>query len=113
MPSDVWTQWERLIGSGEAEPLDVIALAQRLHRYLEAVEKSAVKAARAGGASWQDIAEAAGTTRQSAWEKWKGMQRLTESAPDRFDSEIIALQQVTANELKARAEERRRRRNAG
>src|SRR4051812_5341694 len=96
MPSELWSRWETVVGSGKADPLEVISLAQRLHRYLEAVEKSAVKAARSGGASWQDIAEAAGTTRQSAWEKWKGMQRLTESAPDRFGSEIIEIQQGVA-----------------
>src|SRR4051812_25678611 len=100
MASELWSHWETVVGSGQADPLEVISLAQRFHCYLEAVETSAVKAARAGGASWQDIAEAAGTTRQSAWEKWKGMLRLTESAPDRFGSEIIGLQQgVAAKEL--------------
>ena len=88
MPNEVWSRWEEVVGSGTADPLELISLAGRLHRYLDAVEAAAVKAARAQGATWQEIADAAGTSRQSAWEKWRAMRRSAELSRDRFGSEL-------------------------
>lgn len=97
--SGMWDEWDGLISSDSPDPLQVIAMAARYHRYLSAIEERAVEAARAGGATWQDIAEAAGTTRQSAWEKWKAVRRLTEADQDRFAPDVLSAQQQALAEL--------------
>src|SRR5688500_4577427 len=64
------------IASGEdverwrRDALTELVAVQNLRGGLDRNELSAVKVARAAGASWTDIATAAGITRQSAWEKW-------------------------------------------
>ena len=95
----VWDAWESAISSPDPDPLQVIGLAARYHRYLSAVENRAVATARASGASWQEIADAAGTTRQSAWEKWKSVQRLTEGAPDRFSRSVLDVERQTLADM--------------
>src|SRR4051812_15480952 len=109
MASELWSRWEDVVSSKDADPLEVISLAGRLRRYLDAVESAAVKAARAQGASWQEIADAVGTTRQSAWEKWKEVRRLAESSPERFDAELSAIQRAASKEVLTAVVERGRR----
>ena len=111
--SPVWERWEEAISSEAADPLEVITLAGMYHRYLAAVEERAVKTARQRGATWQDIADAAGTTRQSAWEKWKAVQRLAEAEPDRFTREVLDVERRAQVETTAWLRDRARRRRAG
>src|SRR4051812_12386386 len=108
MESEVWSRWEEVVASEEPDPLEVIMLASRLHGYLSAVEARAVSAARAQGASWQDIAAAAGTTRQSAWEKWRAVERLAEGVPDRFSPELFAVRRAAAHDALVSVAQRKR-----
>lgn len=108
--SPVWDRWEEAISAEAADPLEVIALAGMYHRYLAAVEEQAVRTARQRGASWQEIADAAGTSRQSAWEKWKAVQRLAEGDPDRFTREVLDVERRAQAETTAGLEDRVRRR---
>ncbi|HZT65558.1 MAG TPA: hypothetical protein VFA11_07195 [Acidimicrobiales bacterium] len=105
-----WARWEAVVGSPDSDPLEVIALAGTYHRYLAAIEERAVRVSRARGATWQEIADAAGTTRQSAWEKWKAVEQLTEGAPDRFGAELMNFRREASADALASLQERRQRR---
>ena len=72
--------WERLVRNfqggrprdGEAA-LDALSDIGLLRRWLDQAEMVAVPSARRAGRSWAEIAARLGVTRQSAWEKWRGM----------------------------------------
>ena len=52
--------------------MEVLKAAAMYERYFQEVQSHAVEVARAEGRSWQDIAEAAAVTKQTAWAKWRG-----------------------------------------
>lgn len=54
-----------------AEALELVAAAQRADKAARASLDDAVAEARALGATWQQIGDAAGMTRQSAWRRWE------------------------------------------
>lgn len=59
------------IVSVDALPIDPLAALQELKRgelELEAARRANVEAARAAGASWEQVGKALGVSRQSAWE---------------------------------------------
>ncbi len=60
-------QWQRLIETDDADPLEVLRTVGTYQRYLDAIEKQAVRTARRLGRSWEDVAGALGVKRQSAW----------------------------------------------
>lgn len=53
--------------------LDALGEVAALRRALDHAELAAVRAARAAGGSWAEIATMLGITRQSAWEKWRDL----------------------------------------
>jgi hypothetical protein len=63
-------------------------------RYFEAAQREAVRLARRAGHSWQEIAEAAGIARQSAWQKW----RATDSPRRARDEMLILPESLTEDE---------------
>ena len=73
---ELWGQWRRLTKSEAPDPLEVAKLASTFERYFDAVKTEAVKAARASGHSWEEVAETLGTSRQSAWQRYRGAERL-------------------------------------
>jgi hypothetical protein len=74
-PDDLWQQWRRLTKSASPDPLEVAKLASTFERYFDAVKTEAVKAARASGHSWEEVATTLGTSRQSAWERYRLAER--------------------------------------
>lgn len=66
-----WAAWEEVTSKTDVEPLDVLKVAAMYERYFQKVQVEAVKAARSAGSSWQEIADAVGTTKQTAWQKWR------------------------------------------
>lgn len=66
-----WAAWEEVTSKDDIEPLDVLKVAAMYERYFQRVQAEAVKAARSAGSSWQEIADMVGTTRQTAWQKWR------------------------------------------
>jgi hypothetical protein len=66
-----WEAWERVAGTDEADAMEVLRAASMYERYFQEVQKKAVLVVRAEGRSWQEIADAVGTTKQSAWQKWR------------------------------------------
>jgi DNA invertase Pin-like site-specific DNA recombinase len=77
--NDLWNEWRRLTRQTAPDPLAVAKLASTFERYFDAVKTEAVKAARAAGHSWEDIAANLGTSRQSAWERYRLGQRVRTS----------------------------------
>lgn len=69
-------RWLRLIESDDADPMDVLRTVGTYQRYLAAIQERAVATARGMGRSWEEIGEALGVTRQSAWGKY-GQRMLT------------------------------------
>jgi len=66
----VWDQWEAVIRRPDPDPLEVLRAAGMYQRYLFEIQDKAVKAARAQGHTWEEIAQAVGTTRQAAWQRY-------------------------------------------
>jgi hypothetical protein len=66
-----WEAWERVVGGDDADAMEVLRAASMYERYFQEVQKKAVQVVRAEGRSWQEVAEAVGTTKQSAWQKWR------------------------------------------
>ena len=54
---------------GRAEALELLALGEVITRKAGQGRQLTVRTARGAGASWADIGQALGTTRQSAWEE--------------------------------------------
>src|SRR2546423_308815 len=73
--NEMWARWRRLTKSGSPDPLEVASLAAMFERYFDAVKTEAVKAARASGHSWEEVAATLGTSRQSAWERYRNAER--------------------------------------
>ena len=73
---ELWNEWRRLTKTPSPDPLDVAKLASTFERYFDAVKTEAVKAARSAGHSWEDIAATLGTSRQSAWERYRLAERV-------------------------------------
>ena len=76
-PPDLWRKWRALLSSSDPDPLEVAQLASTFERYFDAVKTEAVKAARASGHSWEEIAGSLGTSRQSAWERYRRAQQVS------------------------------------
>jgi hypothetical protein len=51
--------------------MEVLRAASMYERYFQEVQRKAVQLVRAEGRSWQEIADAVGTAKQSAWQKWR------------------------------------------
>jgi len=66
-----WGTWQQLIAQDEVDALEVMGMAAMYQRYFEEVQRHAARVARAQGRSWQDIAAVVGTTKQTAWKKWR------------------------------------------
>ena len=60
----------RRLESYETFPLESVETVVQLRRTLDAIEARAIEVARARGATWEDIAEAAGVTRQAIYQKF-------------------------------------------
>lgn len=81
---NVWAVWQELLSSEELEPMEVLKAAAMYERYFQEVQSHAVQVARAEGRSWQDIAEAAAVTKQTAWAKWRGSKSEARERPALF-----------------------------
>lgn len=62
------------------DPLSALRVLTESEHELERIRREQVIAARAAGASWQQIGDALGVTRQSAWESFTAETRAALSA---------------------------------
>jgi hypothetical protein len=67
----LWDAWHGVANTEEPDPLEVLTVATMYEKYFTEIQNRAVTAARAGGRSWQEISQATGTSKQSAWQKWR------------------------------------------
>jgi hypothetical protein len=83
--SDVhWEAWQETIGGDDVDALEVLGTAAMYERYFQEVQSHAVRVARAEGRSWQEIADAVGTTKQTAWQKWRTPKEKAKELSARF-----------------------------
>jgi hypothetical protein len=68
IPKDLAKQWE-LLGSESA--LGAVAASRALHRAIARWQSYLVQEASAEGASWEEIGDALGTSRQAAWARFR------------------------------------------
>src|SRR5437764_8789277 len=64
-----WGRWDQLRRSTRPDPLEVLGMVTQFQRYFDAVEREAVRFARASGRTWDEIGTATGKTRQAAWQQ--------------------------------------------
>ena len=64
-----WENWERLRTDPEADPVEVLRAISAFQRYFAAIEKEAVKVARAQNRTWHEIGAALGRLRQAVWQR--------------------------------------------
>jgi len=53
-----------------AGPLDALRELREQRERIARVERETIRAARANGHSWEQVARALGMTRQAAWQRW-------------------------------------------
>ena len=95
-----------------ADPLAALRELTRGEAELEAVRRARVEAARAAGASWEQVGEALGVSRQSAWEYYSSAARATLTTGAEANSEFSEDEATDLAVGEVRAVRRRRRRSA-
>ncbi|MDQ3931627.1 MAG: hypothetical protein M3252_02160 [Actinomycetota bacterium] len=75
MERSIWDGFDAVIRDPDSRPLDVLRVVGVYQRYLDAVEREAVKAARRTGSTWHEIATAIGGTKQSAWQRLRHLEQ--------------------------------------
>ena len=71
-----------------ADPLDALRELSRGEAELDRLRAERVRAARAAGASWEQVGEALGVTRQSAWEHFTARARRELAANAEANAEL-------------------------
>jgi len=93
-----------------AEPLSALRELARSELELHELRRAQVAAARADGATWEDIGEALGMSRQSAWEYFakRASERLTASASKGADLSEEEAMAIAVDEVRAVRDNRKR-----
>jgi hypothetical protein len=68
-PESFWEQWDRIRGSSDPDPLEVLRITAAFTSYFQSAQKEAISFARAAGLSWEQIAESLGQSRQRLWQR--------------------------------------------
>lgn len=82
--ADAWERWEQLRESPDPDPVEVLIATAAFQKYFGAIEKEAIKVARAQGRTWQEIASALGRTRQALWQRVGSPRGEDEAFPTRW-----------------------------
>ena len=93
-----------------ADPIEALRELSRVDSELESLRRDRVEAARRAGISWEQIGEALGMSRQSAWEYYNrdARQTLTTGNSDLEEEEALRIATDEVSTLRRR----RRRTNA-
>lgn len=97
------------VDSLPADPLAALRELTRGEAELEAVRRATVAAARDAGASWEQVGEALGISRQSAWEYYSSAVRSKLAANVDANSELSEVDAMDLAVDEVRAARRRRR----
>jgi uncharacterized NAD(P)/FAD-binding protein YdhS len=90
------------------DPLSALRMLTESEHELERIRREQVIAARAAGASWQQIGDALGVTRQSAWENFTAVTRAALTANVDANSTLAEDEAVDLAVDEVRAVRRRR-----
>ncbi len=90
------------------DPLSALRVLTESEHELERIRRDQVVAARAAGASWQQIGDALGVTRQSAWESFTAETRAALSANVNANHSLTEADAVDLAVEEVRAVRRRR-----
>jgi hypothetical protein len=90
------------------DPLSALRVLTESEHELERIRRDQVVAARAAGASWQQIGDALGVTRQSAWESFTAETRAALSANVNANRSLTEADAVDLSVEEVRAVRRRR-----
>jgi hypothetical protein len=93
-----------------ADPIEALRALSRVDSDLEILRRGRVEAARRAGASWEQIGEALGMSRQSAWEYYnRDARQALQSVSANPDLEEVEALRIATDEVSTM---RRRRTNA-
>jgi hypothetical protein len=96
-------------GGLPADPLDALRALARTEAELDELRRQQVAAARAAGATWEQVGEALGMSRQSAWEYFAARTRAELAAHADANSELSEDDALDLAVEEVRAVRRRRR----
>ena len=82
-----WHGWKELLHRPDADPVEILIAAARFQEYFGAVEREAIKAARARGRTWEEIGHALGRSRQAVWQRFGMKGKLDPSEAQRWIKE--------------------------
>ena len=93
-----------------ADPLAALAELTRSEAELDAIRRAKVEAARAAGASWEQVGEALGVSRQSAWEYYSSAVRskLAANVEENDDLSEVDAMDLAVDEVRAVRRRRRK-----
>ena len=93
-----------------ADPLKAIRELSRVDSELESLRRDQVEAARRAGVSWEQIGEALGMSRQSAWEYYNrdARQALDQTVSANSDFEEAEALRIATDEVSTMRHRRRR-----
>ncbi|MYH72588.1 MAG: hypothetical protein F4153_08455 [Acidimicrobiia bacterium] len=93
-----------------ADPLEALRELARSEPELERLRRDKVLAARAAGATWEQVGNALGMSRQSAWEYFTARIRdeLTDNVKANVDMSEVEAMQMAVEEVRAVRRRRRR-----
>ena len=66
-----WNRWSELLHDAEADPVEILKASSRFQEYFSAIDQEAIRAALAAGATWSEIGDAVGRSRQAVWQRFE------------------------------------------
>jgi hypothetical protein len=103
VPEDLRTAWER--STGDPDPLAALAATRRLARGVDLWQGTMVAEAVRGGATWEQIGETLGISRQAAWARFRRV--VDEKGGRSMDQETAQLMQRIQDEVRSLRESMR------
>lgn len=99
VPEPLLDSWKAT--TGEPEALLALASSTRLFKEISSWQSRLVADALNVGASWEDVGEALGTTRQAAWARFRSVAEEVDGKSIPSHQEVRAVQQRVNEELRS------------
>ncbi len=99
VPHSLLESWKRT--TTEPETLSALASSRKLFKDISAWQSRLVADAVSAGASWEDVGEALGTTRQAAWARFRSVAEQIEGRSVPTSEEVRVVKQHVNEELRS------------
>jgi len=99
VPEPLLDSWKAT--TGEPEALSALASSKRLFKEISSWQSRLVADALNVGASWEDVGEALGTTRQAAWARFRSVAEEVDGKSIPSHQEVRVVQQRVNEELRS------------